>query len=265
MKIAGVDFEAQGSDALTTRITEAGVRLIDWPGEKGWNPCWLADRVPVSSLVYHPDYAPQTPEIVELTGITDAMLKVAGRPPKEVMPEVAAMIDKADYVIAHNKKYDETLFKAVCTRMGIPIPTTRWLCSIADMPWKARRCHTLSHLALDQGLKMDHRSLHRALDDVDLMLELVTTSFTLEEILDYALSPWVYLQAKIPGPWIGRGGDGGVGKTQAQNLGYGWERAKGTEEPFFPKAWVKRVKEKQVENEIGLASFPVVVLNPKQV
>lgn len=269
MKLLGVDFEAQHEDAETTPITEIGAVAL-WRGlpvqdsdrEAGWGNQDFAWSKQLSQLVYHPGYPPQDPEIVELTGITDEMLKKDGMEPKAVMPLLCTWVAEADYVIAYNKLYDETLFKAVCTRLSLPIPDTPWICGLADLPWPGRKpCMRLSHLAFDKRVPFDPDSLHRATDDALLMFKTIFKCFTWEEIMAYYNTPWSFLKAEIPPPWIGRGGDGGTGRDVAKKHGYSYEYAKGTDTPHFPKAWVKRVKSTRLDAEVNaLSPYKVTVL-----
>lgn len=259
MRLLGLDFETQCDDAENTNITEVGAVELIWTpgGEEEFKV-----ETTYSTLVYSPEYPPQKPEIVELTGLTDEMLKAEGTGPGSALVGLLPLVNRADVILAHNKKFDQRVFESSVKRvMGIEPPKKEWLCTIHDVPYPAKyRCKKLSHLAYDHGLKMDDRVLHRATDDVRLMLELVTTKYPFKAILDYYREPWVYLRADILGPWQGKGGDGGVGKEQATSLGYAWEKPRGTDEPVFPKFWVKRVKARQVEQEKMLAPFRVVVL-----
>ena len=91
------------------------------------------------------------------------------------------------------------------------------------------------------------------------MLELVLVHYGLEKVLEYAREPWVYIKADILGPWQGKGGDGGIGKTQAQSLGYNWEQPRGSDLKF-DKTWVKRIKQRQIDEERRLAPFRVSII-----
>jgi inhibitor of KinA sporulation pathway (predicted exonuclease) len=253
MKILGLDFEATGDDAKNDHITEVGARELILNGNT-YQP-----GAGLQQFVFEPGYPKLSEFIQELTGITDKMLEDDGIPPKEMMEKhLFPMMEKVDYVLAHNKSYDQTLLHSVATRYGLTPPNKPWICTYTEIPYADKyKCKKLAHLALDHGLKMDGRSLHRALDDVELMLELVTTKYNFKDILVYASSPWVYLRAIIPAPWT----DGGVGKQQATKLGYSWQCARGTEKPVFEKCWVKRVKDFQKASEIANAPFKVVVLD----
>lgn len=265
MKILGMDFETQHDDASTTPVTEVGAVLIAWDGLKKPGTGGQVYRPEIvlrdlSELVYHPGYPPQTAEIVELTGITDEMLRAGGKLPTEVMPRLIELVEHADEVWAYNKKFDKTVFESLCARLGLTFPRRPWLCPMSELPWPRRiNCLKLGHLAFEMKIPMDHRELHRATGDVNLMFELVMTHFSLDEIQAYTSQPWIYVKADVGKPWIDP-----VGNAACKKRGFTFEKAKGTDEPVYSKTWVKRIKLAQLEQEKALASFPVVVLTPLQ-
>lgn len=258
MKILGLDFETQHAEPKTTPVTEVGARLFYWAGERYRNQEKVLGETlaTYNSLVYHPGYPPQTPQIVALTGISDDMLKAKGKMPTEVMPEVIKLVEQAEIVWVHNKRFDKNVFESLCTRLKLIYPERPWLCTMSDLPWPTHlTCHKLGHLALDMGIPMDGRELHRAINDVDLMCTLVVSSFSLDEVMDYYNQPWVYLKADIGKPW-----EDPTGNAAAKAQGFTFERAKGTDEPSFAKTWVKRVKKPNVQAELALATFPIIVV-----
>jgi DNA polymerase III epsilon subunit-like protein len=258
--ILGLDFESQGMDPLTTNITEVGAIMIEGINHiKGFeSDVWDSiEHERFSYLVYEESYPPQTQEVIDVTGITDDILKKTGQPPEKVFINLYDLVKKADVILAHNAKYDRTIFEQYCKRYSKDIPKKEWVCTIHDVPYPKRfGCKKLSHLALDHGVRMDGRELHRAVSDVELMLELVLINYGLEKVLEYAREPWIYIKADILGPWQGSGGDGGIGKAQAQSIGYNWETPRG-DDRSFPKTWVKRIKERQFEEEKRIAPFRV--------
>lgn len=257
MKLTGVDFETQGDDAATTNVTEIGAIQVDWfppgtfvpiPGEAACDDEAYRILDQYSTLVKDPDYPPQPEEIVELTGITDEMLAQDGKPRAEAFPTLVKMIAESDYAVAHNKNFDEVVFKSTCKALGLAIPATPWLCSMTDIEYPLRfRCRQLPHLCFDHGIMMDTTKNHRALYDVQHMMFLLA-KYPLLDVIKYASESWVYFQAIFPPPFGATATEGLVGKTKAQKLGYGWEKARGDTREF-PKYWVKRVKERHVEQE----------------
>jgi DNA polymerase III epsilon subunit-like protein len=240
MRVLGIDFETQDDNATTTRVTEVGAVLVE-VNSRGL-------FIPVEkyrTLCYEPDYPPQTDAIVELTGITDEAMKMQGINRRRAFNHIITMMEKADLVVAHNKAFDETVFRSTCQLLGAPVPDKRWLCTLSEVPYPEKyTCKKLSHLAWEHDLPVDRSKLHRADYDVEVMLMLLE-EYDLDKVLAYANEPWVYLQAVFPAPWT----DGGVGKAKAQKMRFGWEKAHG-DDRIFTKAWVKRVKQSKVEDEL---------------
>lgn len=262
MKLLFLDFETQSDDPQTTNPTEVGALLVERRVRQGEPDEFVITRE-LSQLIYDPSYPSQTAEIVELTGITDEMLNNGGLPPAAVFAWIHAMVEEADYVLAHNAAFDRGVYEATArrVRMDIAKPKKGWLCTIQDIPWaKKYKCKKLAHLAYDHGYMVDPSTLHRALDDVKLLSELVLrrSHMSLDQIIAYKETPWAYLRAVVPAPWE----DGGVGTGQAKKLGYGWEKIFGTD-LVFPKKWVKRVKETEIEAEKARCPFKLMRLTPE--
>jgi DNA polymerase-3 subunit epsilon len=252
-KLLGFDLESQGKETETTLPTEVGAILVDYDESNGTPTMVEVGRAGSLLFALGLGYQPQTPEIVELTGITDDELHRDGVDPVAYFRDVIfPLMEKADFILAHNKKFDERLFKSLCKRWGLTPPEKVWICSYLDIPYpKKYTCKKLAHLALDHGIKMDHRELHRATADVELQLELVVL-YSFSAILKYYNTPWIFLRVWVPGPWQGNGGDGGIGVGLAKEKGYSYQTARGTDEPFFEKAWVKRIKADRLEEELTL-------------
>src|SRR4051812_45767530 len=107
MKVAFIDFESQGSDAKTTNITEVGALLIEVDG------AGFLEEQRYSTLVHDTSYPAQTPDIVELTGITDEMLKsYDAQRPEAALTRLNELLKKADVALAHNKLFDQTLYES---------------------------------------------------------------------------------------------------------------------------------------------------------
>lgn len=246
MKVLGIDFESTGLDTSTDRITEVGAVLFDC--SQGWAP--IAE---VSTLVYESDYPPLSDEVVDVTGITDSLLKEQGRPLGEALGQLSVLVEMADYFMAHNRDYDKSLLFAEIERANVggvapiaPMLTLPWLCTVEDMEHASKiKCRKLAHMALDYGITVNPDDLHRAVGDVRLMGAMVHASgFSLEKMIALSKTPWVYVQAHIPAPWE----DGEKGKTAAQARGFRWQNYY-KNGPTFKKAWVKRIKKDRVEDE----------------
>ena len=104
---------------------------------------------------------PLPPEIVQITGITDAML--AGQRLDEA--RVAQLAAGVDLVVAHNAGFDRPFVESRCPVFA----SLAWACSWADLDWKAmgQGSAKLESLAFAQGLFYD---AHRAETDCHALL-----------------------------------------------------------------------------------------------
>lgn len=277
MRLLVIDFETQGSDPSVHLPTEVGAVLLEIPSKsnveamekypdtpfaRGWSEDGnMRELGRLSELIYHVDYPPQTEEIVDITGITDEMLQEKGIAPAQAFQKLndLMLLEKnrlvPDFIFAHNADFDRGVYETSCKRLGLEIIPSTWLCTVMDFPWpKKYKCKKLSHLAYDHSILVDPKTLHRAINDVDLLIQLVG-KYKFQDILAYKNTPWIYVKATIPGPWQ----DGGKGTTAAKKLGYGWEKIWGTD-LSFPKTWCKRIKLDMLEKEIAQSPFPVTRL-----
>lgn len=249
MNLLFLDFETQSDDPTTTNATEVGASMFLFDGEKHHQ------RERLSQLIYDPSYPPQTEQIVDLTGITDEMLQMDGKAPLHVFTHLCAMVAEADYVLAHNKTFDQGVYESVGSRLipALPQPKKGWICTIQDVPYdKKYKCKKLAHLCYDHKIIVHPDTLHRAINDVDLMAQLITTQYDFHKILKYWETPWVCLFLNgVKGPWE----DNGVSNKMAKKLGYSWETPWGTDLKF-PKRWVKRLKEDQLQEEKARTPAP---------
>ena len=252
IRILGLDFETQDADPKTTNPTEVGAALYEVDiAQNTWKKLFG-----FSHFIYEPHYPPQSQKIIELTGITDEILMSQGKPRKEVFERLLLpLVNQADIVMCHKTAFDWTLFVETCKRVELTPPVKELLCTLTNFPWPGKyTCHKLGHLAWEHGIDVKAADLHRAENDVDLMVQLVASKYKIKDVLAYARSPWVYLKADILGPWAGKGGDGGVQKGIASGLGFSFESVKGTDFPKWPKTWVTRVKSGREMEVINLAS-----------
>lgn len=238
MLILGIDFETTSPDSLSARPIEVAVILWD----EAWN-----ERGRFETLMRPHNHLGLTEEITRITGITDAMIDAKAIPTDNAFRKLNEWMGMADAYIAHNAQYDRTVYEEESKRLGF-IPWEKpWYCSILDVEHPEKiSCRKLSHMALDYGVAIDPVNLHRAMADVELIGEAMRRNGVKPtQIKEYSEAPWVYMKACIPAPWE----DNGRGKELAKKDGYSWETPRGSTEPKFPKTWVKRVKQSQLEAE----------------
>jgi len=258
-----VDFETTGLDTTTARPIEMGLQLVD-------SDTWDI-KAEGNYLLWDTSYPPIPAEITKITGITEEVLRREGRSLDYAFADFTArtmhLNDWAiDETIAYNAEYDENIFRAECARKKHSsaleaelLDQASWLCAMKDVEENYKfKCWKLSHLALDHGVSIDPKGLHRALADVDLtrrmLKEIGTTALKMAE---FKRIPHVTVQALIPAPFE----DGGKGRDLAVARGYSWERPRGSQEKF-PKAWVKKVKQNKYNDEVAECPFKIRMLQP---
>lgn len=255
MAVLLIDFEATGIDPRQARIIEIGAMVVD----DQYQPIGKQ----VSQIVWESGYPALTDEVKNVTGITQDILLAEGVPLVDALTLLGNIVGPSvDFSIAFNKAYDEVLFKEEMARVGI---TTNGLALLFGMPWLCAmtgietnykfKSWRLAHLALEYGVTVNPKELHRAINDVELMRQmLIAAGSTPREIHAYEKIPWLYVQANTKPPWE----DKGASTDMAKARGYNWQTAKGDPTgQVFDKKWVKRIKEKDLEKEEREAPFQV--------
>ncbi len=182
-----LDTETTGLDASRDRIMELALLRVDVD---------LGTGLPLGTVDVYDGLEdpgmPIPPEIQELTGISDDMV----RGHKLDEQRVAAMLAGADLVIAHNAGFDRPFVEARLAQFA-QLP---WACSFADLDWKkeGRGSAKLTQLALDLGWFYD---AHRAEMDCHALLAVLASPLPvsgqtgLAQLLTVAARPSYRLQA----------------------------------------------------------------------
>lgn len=242
MLLLGYDIEATGLDVEQDRIIELGVVLWDTDTN---TPIALQNDL----VKDRPDLE-LTPEIVELTGITQLALDRHGIPLQTALRQLNALADvyKPEMVVAHNGRgYDFPMLRNEFTRAGLESPLfgLETLDTVEDIPFPIRiKNRGLVALAAEHGFLNPFP--HRAVFDVLTMFK-VLSCYSLPHVLSYAREPWVYVKAVVSYDQRGL----------AKSRRYSWEQVAGQ---TYPKTWVKRLKLSEVAKEEAEAPFRVVVL-----
>lgn len=245
MKILALDWETTGKEPAIARPIELGAILFD---SDTWEELEM-----ISYLLQNP-IPPLHSEVVEVTGITDQELLDHGVAFTSIIPILHGLMDQADYVLAHNAEYDKMVYEEECRRLGVEPRFKIWICSYKEIPYPARlNCKKLSHLALDHGIAVDPKNLHRAIEDVRLLIQLLREGgYTLDKILDYRAIPWVHIQAQVNYD----------NRQLAKDRRFSWEKI---DNVVYPKKWVKRVKKCDVDKEREGAPFQIEILREEAV
>jgi DNA polymerase III epsilon subunit-like protein len=262
MKVCIVDFETNGFNPVTDRATEIGALLVDTKD--------YSAPPGVGTLLYDKDYPPQPEVIVQVTGITDVMLKEHGRPFPWALSQITAMFEEhgwPDYFLAHNAVFDQGFFQWEMKRYkemltGVYDMKTlqrlfdlQWICSIQDISHPEKfKCKKLSHLALDYGMAIDPKTLHRAFDDVVLLANMLAhVDINWNTTAERLKMPWLVVRAMVPKPWE----DNGAGKDKAASLGFRWENLG---DKKYDKMWVKKIKEVDIKSESEKLGYELTII-----
>lgn len=249
-KVLILDFETTGLNFETDRIIEVGAMVVSEDFKEVFES--------FNHLVWDETYPVLTEEIQELTGITTAELVDGAIGPQEMVDVIEDMASRFDvkFVVAYNEEFDSKMLMAELKRLNEEGGYAKWVCALKDhKPNYKCKSWKLMHVALDHGVPVDPSTLHRAIADVELTRKMLEASgATLDKLLAYRNSPYVYLRAKVAKPWE----DGGKSTDLAKAHGFTWEKAKG-DTRVFEKTWVRRIKECDLK-EVGEFPFQTATI-----
>lgn len=187
LRVLLLDTETTGLYAGRDKVIELALLAFDLD---------LATGQPVGPLEVYDGLedpgAPLSPEVQQLTGITDDMLQ--GQRLDEA--HIANMLAGAQLVIAHNAAFDRPFVEARLPAFA----DLNWACSFADIDWKrqGRDSAKLSALAMQLGWFYD---AHRAEMDCHALLAVLRPLLPLGErsglmhLVEAARNPTFRLQA----------------------------------------------------------------------
>ena len=234
MKGCAIDFETSGLDLNKDRIIEVGFTLFEVRETS------IMDLRSGEFYVNPGDDVVLTPEAMAVNGIAPedvfGGIKIEGL--FNLLPK------EADFFIAHNKAFDEFMYRNEAARQGLEIDPRPWLCSMVDFEHpKKIKCRKLSHMALDYGVAVNPDLLHRAAADTEILVRMLgRMNPDFAEAIRELDIPKITVKAIIPPPWE----DGGKGKEAAVSCGFRWNGTK--------KIWGKEIRENkfsQLKEELG--------------
>lgn len=184
---AAIDVETTGLDHSKDKIIEIGLRLFTFNRMTGE----LLNLSSCYSGLQDPGI-PLSNEIIELTGITDDMLKGQAID----WNNVNSLISKCHVIIAHNAAFDRPFIDSASTESRNKL----WGCSLKQVDWDMHRfpSHKLDVLSIYHGFFTD---AHRALNDVDALVYLLSLKSKanknpyLLELVNNAKKPSVLISA----------------------------------------------------------------------
>ena len=223
-----LDTETTGLDPRTDRIIELALLPFEYSSGTGA----ITDIGAPVTFLEDPG-RPIPPEVVDLTGITDAM--VAG----QRIDDAAANreLEAASLIVAHNAAFDRPF-------VDRRLPVSRgkaWGCSLREVPWRGAgyASSALEFLLIKKSrLFFDG---HRADADCHALLHLLGTPFEdgispLRHLLDSARQPTIRLWAT---------GAPFEQKDALKGRRYRWSNG----EDGRPKAWFREVRATELDGE----------------
>src|SRR6266403_447454 len=180
MIVVGLDIESTGLDKVKDRPIEVGVAL--WTTK-------FNRSLDTRSLLVQSDGVVVSPEITEITGITQSMCDNFGYTPEEAFDEAQYFVDRAEAVVAFNgKRFDVPMMNNWAKRLQKQFPDKFVIDPYTDLPMRGQELITM---CAKMGIYYDP---HEAGADVGAMLRLMS-KFPFDVVLTRAKSPTVVVQS----------------------------------------------------------------------
>ena len=160
------DCETNGLDYRTCQIIEFAAIKIDLvQDEKNQK------EKEMDYFCFLPEGKILPKKIVELTGITDKILKEEGISQEQLAKEIVNLVDESTIFIAHNAQFDILFLLELLKGYQVP----KFDCLDSLTVYKDRRAypHKLANAITEYGLEDKVVNSHRAIDDVLALLEVV--------------------------------------------------------------------------------------------
>jgi len=154
-----VDVETTGLDPETDTIIELGLVPFNY------DAAGRVYTVGEAFQSFNDPGRPIPPEITELTGITDDMVR--GQAIDRA--EVDELLGVANFVVAHHAAFDRRFIEKIAPE-AIKKP---WGCSMSQVPWNAEGINgrSLEYISMKQGFFFDG---HRAAEDCRAAIHMLT-------------------------------------------------------------------------------------------
>ena len=235
MRVVAIDLETSGLDPASCFITEIGWCLFDTDRSAPLMTGGGLTAAPSGEFEAHPELSP---EIVALTGITDADCEEFGFSPRALLGQVSTLFTDhgAERFVAHNAPFDRSFLEPAAAAVGFTGLVGRpWIDTRTDLPLADEATSgRLQHLLADHGIIQPFR--HRALFDA-LGCCLLLQKYPIAEVIRRADAPSVTLVALVSFDE----------KELAKARRYRWDGA--------TKTWTKTLKDFEVEAEVAAAPF----------
>lgn len=184
MKALVIDCETDGLSPQTNRVIEIAIALFDLDH---------ASVIATFAALLEGD----SNAAEHINRIPSVLLK-HGMAAEDVWAQVATMIDRADFLLAHNAPFDRSFVVLQIPDIKVP-----WCCSMRDISFPhSSNSKSLTAVALAHGVPII--GAHRALTDVDILCRLLSrlkeTGTDLVELFETAMkpkAPQVLVQAMV--------------------------------------------------------------------
>ena len=108
-------------------------------------------------------------EIIELTGITDELLRKEGQPPEETLSEFLKFIGN-NRIVGHNLAFDMPI--NACRKYGLPPPSAKCEDTLTLAKRKISGVRNYKLATLAEHLSIPYEAAHRALSDCQITNQL---------------------------------------------------------------------------------------------
>lgn len=189
MILCAVDLETSGLKQDSARILEIALSLYDTVEKQSFET--------FSTWVWDHSYPPPFQEALAVNGLTVSGLQKRGLVPYKAFEVVLRYFNRADAVIAHNgTNFDKPILEKQASLFSVNLPTKVWIDTRFDFDYPVRfDCRSLVHLCANHNIVV--KNAHRALNDVQLMLELCQF-YDLNHAFERAKSPLIRVEATVP-------------------------------------------------------------------
>lgn len=231
-----LDVETTGLDTNEDKIIELAMVLFEYSLSSG-----VIYRIVEIFDEFEDPGSPLSPEIIELTGITDEM--VQGKILDE--SKVRRFVDSASVIIAHNADFDR---KVVENRFPF-FQDKPWGCSLKQVPWKEEGIPNakLEYLAYRYGFFFDgHRASNDCLASIHILAQIlpVTKQPVFQALLKTARASTYRIWAV----------DSEYGKKDLlKDRGYRWNSGDNDK----PKSWYKDLNEDELPLELEFLNLAI--------
>ena len=244
MFLLGIDLETN-ADPVDEYITEIGAILYDWDTKQ---------PVKFFSEMYRPSSCkPLSSDVVELTGITNEMIRQFGYTLLDEdddaecggnygkFLDLSRMFYCAHYIVAHNgTKFDRPRLENFAKTYFMDLHDKPWIDTLTDVEYP-KHCvaKNMTYLCGYHGFVNPFP--HRAVFDVAAMMK-VLANYDIERVIEVSKSPTIVIKASVSYD----------DRQLAKDAGFYWDGKR--------KFWLKKIKKIHLEGSSFIFPWKEVIL-----